>query len=92
MGENPTVGSNCESGTPAELTASKILSSIGRSPGDYELEMKIRKSNMTIESITELIHEYMYDRLNDSTTCTRTTVQTDVAMKLQLRKAKKETE
>ena len=27
---------------------------------------KIRKSNMTIETITDLIHEYMYDRINDS--------------------------
>ena len=34
--------------------------------GDYELKKKIRKSNMTIETITDLIHEYMYDRLNDS--------------------------
>ena len=34
--------------------------------GDYGLTKKIRKSNMTIETITDLIHEYMYDRLNDS--------------------------
>ena len=34
--------------------------------GDYELKMKIRKSDMTIETITDLIHEYMYDRLNES--------------------------
>ena len=52
--------------TPAELIASKFLSLIGRSTGDYELKKKIRKSNMTIETITDLIHEYMYDRLNDS--------------------------
>ena len=59
---------NCEfdNVTPAELIASKFLSLIGRSTGDYELKKKIRKSNMTIETITDLIHEYMYDRLNDS--------------------------
>ena len=59
---------NCEfdNVTLAELIASKFLSLIGRSTGDYELKKKIRKSNMTIETITDLIHEYMYDRLNDS--------------------------
>ena len=59
---------NCEfdNVTPAELIASKFLSLIGRSTGDYELKKKTRKSNMTIETITDLIHEYMYDRLNDS--------------------------
>ena len=59
---------NCEFDrvTPAELIASKFLSLIGRSTGDYELKKKIRKSDMTIETITDLIHEYMYDRLNDS--------------------------
>ena len=59
---------NCEFDrvTPAELIASKFLSLIGRSTGDYELKRKIRKSDMTIETITDLIHEYMYDRLNDS--------------------------
>ena len=61
---------NCEfdNVTPAEFIASKFLSLIGRSTGDYELMKKIRKSNMTIETITHLIHEYMYDRLNDSNT------------------------
>ena len=59
---------NCETDnvTTAELLASKFLSLIGRSTGDYELKKKFRKSNMTIETITDLIHEYMYDRLNDS--------------------------
>ena len=51
--------------TPAELNASKFPSLIGRSTGDYELKKKIPKSDMTIETITDLIHEYMYDRLND---------------------------
>ena len=59
---------NCEFDhvTPAELIASKFLSVIGKSTGDYELKKKIRKSDMTIETITDIIHEYMYDRLNDS--------------------------
>ena len=52
--------------TPAELLASKFLSVIGRSTGDYEIKKKIRKSDMTIETITALIHEHMYDRLNES--------------------------
>ena len=52
--------------TPAELIASKFLSVIGRSTGDYELKTKIRKSDITIETITALIHKQMYDRLNES--------------------------
>ena len=52
--------------TPAYLTASKFLSLIGRSTGDYELRKKIPESGITIETITALIHEHMYDRLNDS--------------------------
>ena len=58
---------NCEFDhvTPAELIASKFLSVIGKSTGDYELKKKIRKSDMTIETITDVKHEYMYDRLND---------------------------
>ena len=59
---------NCELDkvTPAELIASKFLSLIGRCTGDYELKKKIRKRDMTIETKTDLIHEYMYDRLIDS--------------------------
>ena len=62
------VEKNCEFGkvTPSELIASKILSVIGRSTDVYEFKKKIRKSTMTIEAITTLIHEHMYDRLNDS--------------------------
>ena len=52
--------------TPAELTASKFLSLIGRSTGDYELSKKIRESGITIETITAVIHDHMYDRHNDS--------------------------
>ena len=62
------VEKNCEfeNVTPAELIASKFLSVIERSTGDYELKKKIRKSDMTIETITASIHEHTYDRLNDS--------------------------
>ena len=62
------VEKNCEfeNVTPAELIASKFLSVIGRSTGDYESKKKIPKSDMTIETITALIHEDMYDRLNES--------------------------
>ena len=62
------VEKNCEfeNVIPVELIASKFLSVIGRSTGDYELKKKSRKSDMTIETITALIHEHMYDRLNDS--------------------------
>ena len=62
------VEKNCEfeNVTPAELIASKVLSVIGRSTGDYELKKKIRRSDMTIETITASIHEHMYDRLNES--------------------------
>ena len=58
---------NCEFDevTPAELTASKFLSLIGRSTGDYELKNKIRKSDMTIETLTDLINDNQYGRLND---------------------------
>ena len=68
MDQNSPNRKKCEfdNVTPAELIASKFLSLIGRSTGDYELNKKIRKSNMTIETITDLIHEYLYDRLNDS--------------------------
>ena len=64
----PQTEKNCEFDkiTPAELIASNFLSLIGRSTADYELKKKVRKSDMTIEIITDLIHEYMYDRLNDS--------------------------
>ena len=59
---------NCEfdNVTPAELIASKFLSLVGRLTRDYEPKKKIRKSNMTIETIIDLINEYMYDWLNDS--------------------------
>ena len=62
------VEKNCEfeNVTPAKLIASKFLSVIGRSTENYETKKGIRKSDMTIETITALIHEHMYDRLKDS--------------------------
>ena len=61
---------NCEfeTITAAELLASKFLSVIGKSTGVYDLKKKIRKSDMSIEAITEARHEYMYETLNESET------------------------
>ena len=62
------VENNCEFETiaAAELIASKFISLLGKSTGDYELKKKISKSNMSIEAITDAIHEYMYEKLNES--------------------------
>ena len=62
------VEKNCEfeTITAAELLASKFLSLIGKSTGDYDLKKKIRKSDMSVEAITDAIHKYMYEKLNDS--------------------------
>ena len=62
------VEKNCEfeTITAAELIASKFLSLIGKSTGDYEFKKKIRKSDMSIEAITDAIHEYMYEKLKES--------------------------
>ena len=62
------VEKNCEfqTITAAELLASKLLSLVGKSTGDYELKKKIRKSDMSVEAITEAIHEYMYQKTNES--------------------------
>ena len=46
--------------------ASKFLSVIGKSTGDYDLKKKIRKSDMSVEAITEGLYEHMYEKLNDS--------------------------
>ena len=48
------VETNCEfeKVTPADLLASQFLSVIGRSTGEYELKKKIRKRDLTIETIT----------------------------------------
>ena len=57
---------NCDFETiiAAELLASKFLSLNGKSTGDYELNK--RKSDMSVEAITDILHEYMYEKLNDS--------------------------
>ena len=62
------VQKNCEfkNVTPAELIASKFLSITRRSAGVYELKKKLRKSDITIQTITDLIHEYMNDSLDES--------------------------
>ena len=52
--------------TAAEFLASKFLSFIGNSTGDYELKKKIWKKGMSVEGIIEAIHEYMYETLNES--------------------------
>ena len=63
-----TIERNCEfeTITAAELLASKFLSVIGKSTGDYDLKKKIRKSDMSVEAITEALQEHMYEKLNDS--------------------------
>ena len=59
---------NCKFGTitEADLSASKVVSVIGKSKGDYDLKEKIRKSDMSVEAITEALHEFLYEKLNDS--------------------------
>ena len=63
-----TIERNCEfeTITAAELPASKFLSVIGKSTGDYDLKKKIRKSDMSVEAINDALHEHMYEKLNDS--------------------------
>ena len=51
--------------TAAELRASKFLSLIRKFTLDYELKKKVRKSDISVEPITEAIHEYIYEKLND---------------------------
>ena len=52
--------------TAAEFPASNFLSPIGKSTDNYEIKKKIRKSDMSVETITDILHEYMYGKLNDS--------------------------
>ena len=47
--------------TAAELLASKFLSVIGKSTGDYDLKKKA-----TVEAIFEAVHRYMYEKTTDS--------------------------
>ena len=60
------VEKNCdfETKTAAELFATKFLSLIGKSTRDYESKKKIRKSSMSIEAMTDAIHDYMYEKMN----------------------------
>ena len=53
------VEKNCEfqTITAVELIASKFLSLIGKSTGDYKLRKKIRNSDMSTEAITDAINE-----------------------------------
>ena len=63
-----TIERNCEfeTITAAELLASNFLSVIEKSTGDYDLKKNIRKSDMSVEAITDALHEHMYEKLNDS--------------------------
>ena len=63
------VEKNCEfeAITAAELLASKYQSLRGKSTDDYELKKKIRKNDMSVETKTDILHQYLYEKLNDST-------------------------
>ena len=52
--------------TAAELLASNCLSVIGKTTGDNDLKKKIKKGNMSVEAITNTIHENMYEKTNES--------------------------
>ena len=58
---------NCEFEeiTAAALLASKFLSVIGKTTGDNQLKEKIKKGDMSVEAITDTIHEYMYKKMNE---------------------------
>ena len=47
---------------------SKFLSVIGRSTGDYDLKRNKKNdiSVISVEAITKALHEYIYEKLNDS--------------------------
>ena len=59
---------NCEfeEKTAAELLASIFLSVIGKTTGDRDLKKKIKKGDMSLEAITDTIHDYMYEKMNES--------------------------
>ena len=59
---------NCEFAeiTAAELLASKFLSVIGETTCDKDLKKKIKRRDMSVEAITDTIHEYMSENLNES--------------------------
>ena len=68
MEKNTRNRKNCEFEeiTAAELLASKFLSVIGKTTGDNDLKKKIKKGDMSVEAITDTIHEYMYEKMNES--------------------------
>ena len=61
---NLEVEKNCEFEeiTSAELLASKFLSVIGKTTGDNDLKKKTKKGDMSVEAITDTVHEYMYEK------------------------------
>ena len=44
----------------------KFLSVIGKTTGDNDLKKKIKKGDMSVEAITDTIHEYMYEKMKES--------------------------
>ena len=52
----------------AKRIASKFLSVIGKGTKYKELKKK-KRGNLTIEDITEAIHEHKYDKMNESLEC-----------------------
>ena len=48
------------------MLASKFFSVVGKTTGDNELKKKIKKGDMSVEAITDTIHEYMYEKVNES--------------------------
>ena len=52
--------------TAAELLAPKFLSVIGKTTRDNDLKKKIKKGDMSVEVITDTIHEYVYEKMNES--------------------------
>ena len=67
MEKNTRNRKNCEFEeiTAAELLASKFLSVIGKTTGDNDLKKKIKKEDMSVEALTDTIHEYMYEKMNE---------------------------
>ena len=49
-----------------DKTEAKLLSLIIKSTGDYVLKKKIGKNDKMLDAITDGIHEYMYEKLDDS--------------------------
>ena len=60
-------GKNCklETITEAERLTSKFQSFIGKPTGDYDLKKKVKKSHMSLDVITDAIHDYVHEKQND---------------------------